>query len=218
MSSHQAVGNPEQRFLANPYATHAVPAPYAIPSRKFGMWLFIISDAITFGALLIAYAFLRLGSPQWPHPFEFSTSILNATVMTVVLVTSSLTMVGAITAAKREDRGTTTLWLLATIGLGVTFAVLHLREWFGMFHEGVKLFHNPWGTPVFGAAFFGLTGLHILHVTGGVIYLLVVVALVRSRKITSNGVEIAGLYWCFVDLVWMFIYPMVYLLSAKAGA
>jgi cytochrome c oxidase subunit 3 len=87
-----------------------------------------------------------------------------------------------------------------------------------MFHEGVKLFHNPWGTPVFGAAFFGLTGLHILHVTGGVIYLLVVVALVRSRKITSNGVEIAGLYWCFVDLVWMFIYPMVYLLSAKAGA
>jgi cytochrome c oxidase subunit 3 len=218
MNSHQAVGHPEQVFLANPYATHAVPAPYAIPSRKFGMWLFIISDAITFGALLIAYAFLRLGSPQWPHPFEFSTSILNATVMTIVLVTSSLTMVGAITAAKREDRGKTTLWLLATVGLGITFAVLHLREWFGMFHEGVKLFQNPWGTPVFGAAFFGLTGLHILHVTGGVIYLLVVVALVRSRKITSNGVEIAGLYWCFVDLVWMFIYPMVYLLSAKAGA
>lgn len=215
MSSHQAVSHAGDTFLANPFATHAIPAPYAIPSRKFGMWLFIISDAITFGALLIAYAWLRIGSVEWPHPFEFSTSILNATVMTVVLVTSSLTMVGAITAAKRADRSKATLWLLGTIALGVTFAVLHLREWFGMFHEGVKLFQNPWGTPVFGAAFFGLTGLHILHVTGGVIYLLVVVALVQGKKISSNGVEIAGLYWCFVDLVWMFIYPMVYLMSAK---
>ena len=214
MSSQEAVGHADQPFLANPYATHAVPAPYAIPSRKFGMWLFIISDSITFGAMLIAYAWLRIGNPEWPHPFEFP-SILNATVMTVVLVTSSLTMVASITSAKRGDWSKTTLWLLATIALGVTFAVLHLREWFGMFHEGVKLFQNPWGTPMFGATFFGLTGLHILHVTGGVIYLLVVVALVQSKKIKSNGVEIAGLYWCFVDLVWMFIYPMVYLLSAK---
>jgi cytochrome c oxidase subunit 3 len=179
------------------------------------MWLFIISDAITFGALLVAYAFLRLGSPEWPHPFEFSTSILNATVMTIVLVTSSLSMVGAIAAAKRGDWSKSTMWLLGTIGLGVLFAVLHLREWFGMIHEGVKLFQNPWGTPVFGAAFYGLTGLHIFHVTGGVIYLLVVVLMIQSKKMTANGVEIAGLYWCFVDLVWMFIYPMVYLLSAK---
>jgi cytochrome c oxidase subunit III len=215
MSSHEAVGHVGEPFLANPYATHAVPAPYAIPSRKTGMWLFIMSDTITFAAMLIAYAFLRLGSPTWPHPFEFGSSILNATVMTIVLVTSSLSMVGAITAAKREDWSKTTLWLLVTVALGITFTVLHLREWFGMFHEGVRLFTNPWGTPIFGAAFFGLTGLHILHVTGGVIYLLVVVALVQAKKIRSNGVEIAGLYWCFVDLVWMFIYPMVYLMSAK---
>jgi cytochrome c oxidase subunit III len=215
MSTHPAVDHGNEPFLANPYATHAVPAPYAIPSRKTGMWLFIISDAITFGALLIAYAFLRFASPQWPHPFEFSSSILNATIMTVVLISSSLTMVGAITSAKVGRWGQTKLWLLATITLGVVFAVLHLREWFGLFHEGVKLFQNPWGTPVFGAAFFGVTGLHIFHVTGGVVYLLVVVALIQSKKMTVNGVEIAGLYWCFVDLVWMFVYPMVYLMSAK---
>jgi cytochrome c oxidase subunit III len=188
---------------------------YNITSRKFGMWLFIMSDAITFGALLFAYGYLRLGSADWPRPFAFGTSIVNATIMTVVLLTSSLTMVCAIRAVKQGRSGNCVGWLLATIALGVLFTVLHLREWNGLIHEGVRMFQNPWGTPIFGAAFFSLTGLHILHVTAGVIYLAVVAIMVGRRAVGTNGVEIAGLYWCFVDLVWMFIFPLVYLLSAK---
>jgi cytochrome c oxidase subunit 3 len=210
------MSSPEtEPFLANRYAAHAIPAPYAIRSQKLGMWLFIISDAVTFGVLLIAYGWLRLASPEWPRPFEFSSSLLSASIMTVVLITSSLTMIFAVLSAKRDERSRTSLWLLATIAFGITFAALHLREWASMFHAGVTLVQNPWGTPMFGSAFFGLTGLHMVHVVAGLVYLSVVVALVQGRKITSDGVEIAGLYWCFVDLVWMFIYPMVYLMSAK---
>ncbi|MFZ0637343.1 MAG: cytochrome c oxidase subunit 3 [Candidatus Acidiferrales bacterium] len=189
-------------------------SPYAIPSNKLGMWLFLVSDSITFGAMLVAYTFLRVGSPEWPRPFEFVPSIVNAAVMTLILLSSSVTMVAAVEAAKSGRVGAAVRWLAATMLGGILFDILHIREWLGLIHQGVRLFHNPWGTPIFGASFFGLTGLHLTHVTVGVIYLGVVAIGFRRKKYTADDVEVSGLYWHFVDLVWMFIFPLVYLISA----
>lgn len=189
-------------------------SPYAVPSKKLGMWLFIVSDAITFSALLIAYAFVRVASSTWPMPFEWP-SILNATIMTVILLSSSLTMVLGVHAAKTGNRKGVVGWLLATMCGGILFDVLHLREWLGLINEGVTLFKNPWGDPQFGAAFFSLTGLHMTHVTIGVVYLGVIAWGTSRGKYTSDDVEVSGLYWHFVDLVWMFIFPLVYLMSNK---
>lgn len=190
-------------------------APYAIVSKKLGMWLFIISDAITFGSLLVAYSYVRLASSQWPTPFRVWPSIANATVMTVVLLSSSLTMVMAVRSAKAGNRSHVVRWLLATMAGGVAFVILHAREWLGLIEEGVSLFKNPWGTPLFGGAFFTLTGLHMTHVIIGVLYLGVVAFGQALGKFKGEDVEVSGLYWHFVDLVWMFIFPLVYLMSAR---
>lgn len=190
-------------------------SPYAIPSRKLTMWLFIISDAVTFGALLFAYGYLRYASSDWPTPFKFSPSILNVIFMTFVLITSSLTMLGAVDAAKVGDKAKTTRFMWSTIFLGTLFALLHIREWFGLIGEGVRLFHNPWGSSLFGATFFSITGLHLLHVVSGVIALAVVWRGFNRGTLTAGHVETTGLYWHFVDLVWMFVVPMVYLLNIQ---
>ncbi len=217
MASHEAVGltGASLRGATAPESAWAGGAsPFAVGSKKLGMWLFIVSDAITFSALLVAYSFVRVASESWPRPFQ-AASITNATVMTVVLLSSSVTMVMAVRAAKQGSGSNIVGWLLATATGGVLFDVLHIREWLGLIHEGVRLFKNPWGTPLFGAAFFSLTGLHMTHVTIGVVYLLVVALGVRRARLSSEDVEVSGLYWHFVDLVWMFIFPLVYLMSAK---
>jgi cytochrome c oxidase subunit 3 len=192
-------------------------APYAIVSKKLGMWLFIISDAITFGSLLFAYTYVRVASVQWPTPFRAWPSIANASLMTVVLLSSSLTMVMAVRSARIGRRSHAVRWLFATMIGGIAFIVLHAREWMGLIDEGVRLFKNPWGTPLFGAAFFSLTGLHMTHVGIGVIYLAVIAFGQAAGKFKPEDVEVSGLYWHFVDLVWMFIFPLVYLMSARLG-
>jgi cytochrome c oxidase subunit 3 len=190
-------------------------SPYAIPSRKLTMWLFIISDAVTFGAFLFVYGYLRYASTDWPTPFKFNPSILNVIIMTFVLITSSLTMLGAVDAAKLGDKAKTGRFLWSTIFLGALFAGLHIREWFGLIHEGVRPFSNPWGSSLFGATFFSITGLHLLHVISGVIALIVIWRGFSRGSLTAGHVETTGLYWHFVDLVWMFVVPMVYLLSIQ---
>src|SRR3990172_4057211 len=107
------------------------------------MWLFLLSDTLTFAALLLAYSYLRLANPDWPRPFEISPAIVNATIMTVILLGSSLTMVLAVAAAHRHDRGSAVRYLLLTAVGGILFDVLHLREWFHLFAEG----YRPWETP-----------------------------------------------------------------------
>lgn len=190
-------------------------SPYAIPSRKLTMWLFIVSDAITFGALLMAYGYLRFASSDWPTPFKFNPSILNVMIMTFVLITSSLTMLGAVDSAKLGDKVKTARFMWSTIFLGIVFAGLHIREWLGMIGEGVRLFQNPWGSAIFGAAFFSITGLHLLHVFCGVVALIVVSRKYASGRLTAGHVETTGLYWHFVDLVWMFVVPLVYLTNIQ---
>ena len=189
-------------------------APFAIPSKKLGIWLFIVSDAITFAAMLIAYSYVRVASVEWPRPFEFYPSVIVSSVMTFCLLTSSITMVMAVAAAKRADIAATTKWMWATMAGGIAFVVLHANEWRGLIAEGMSPTSNAWGdTPLFGATFFALTGLHMTHVTIGVIVLLVIARGHKKGRYPADYVEIGGLYWHFVDLVWMFIFPLVYLMS-----
>jgi cytochrome c oxidase subunit III len=189
------------------------PSPFSIPTKKLAMWLFLISDAATFAAVLVAYGFLRNATPNWPEPFKFSPSILNVIVMTFVLITTSLTMLIAVRAAQAGDKPKAFRWILVTAAGGAIFALLHIREWMGMIAEGVRLFQNPWGSGLFGAAFFSVTGLHLLHVSAGVVALVVVGLRYKGGRYKADDIEITGLYWHFVDIVWMFVVPLVYLLS-----
>jgi cytochrome c oxidase subunit 3 len=133
--------------------------------------------------------------------------------MTFILLTSSLTMLLGVRAAKAGDKSGAFRWTMITAGGGIIFALLHIREWLALLGEGMTMFRNPWGDPLFGASFFSITGLHLLHVTGGVIALTVVgLRYVRGRY-NADDLEVTGLYWHFVDLVWMFVVPFVYLLN-----
>ena len=248
------------------------PSLFGTYSKKIGMWLFLLSDSLTFGALLYAYSYGRISISNWPTPFH-SGSIVNATIMTAFLLTSSLTMVLAVNAAARGNDKARRLWLLATMACGIGFIILHGKEWSHLISEGLRLpifpavpnqevaseFVNVSKTvPQFAATFFGLTGMHMLHVTLGVVYLgvialrrkfipilfalwlvawlatpayspfhygahvLLIAALVCSlilwlkpKVYDAADVEVAGLYWHFVDLVWMFIFPLVYIMSTK---
>lgn len=193
-----------------PGMTEGLP-PFVVPAKKMAMWLFIIADAATFAGCLVAYGFLRNGTANWPRPFH---SITNAVLMTFILLTSSLTMLLGVRAAKAADRSGAFLWTMITTALGVAFAALHIREWLMLINdEHMTMAHNDWGTPLFGAAFFSITGLHLLHVTGGVIALLIIGLSWKAGHRTAEDLESAGLYWHFVDLVWMFVVPFVYLLN-----
>jgi len=183
---------------------------FSIPTKKLAMWLFIIADTMTFAACLVVYGFLRNGTPDWPRPFH---SITNVAVMTFILLTSSLTMLIGLRAAKNGDKSAAFRWTMITAALGIVFAFLHIREWLGLIGDGMTLFKNPWGTGLFGASFFSITGLHLTHVVSGIIALLVVGVRYKGGRYNADDVEILGLYWHFVDLVWMFVVPLVYLLN-----
>src|ERR1700751_3183739 len=152
------------------------PSLFGTYSKKIGMWLFLLSDSLTFGALLYAYSYGRISTPNWPTPFH-SESIVNATIMTAFLLTSSLTMVLAVRAAVNKDAKAQRLWLLATMACGMGFVILHGREWTKLIEEGLTLSIFPklaghtanvefagvaQTVPQFPATFFGLTGMHML--------------------------------------------------------
>jgi cytochrome c oxidase subunit III len=191
-------------------------SPFGIRSRKLVMWLFIIADAATFGVLLFGYGYLRVGSADWVKPFTFFPTIVNGIVMTAVLVTSSLTMLAAVAAAQVGRRAASLRWLGLTAALGTVFAVLHLREWFNLFAEGWSPRTNPMGgSALVGGTFFTITGLHLLHVVTGVLALVVIAVFFRRGRLEAGHLETAGLYWHFVDLVWMFVFPLVYLMNVR---
>ncbi len=183
---------------------------FSVPAKKMAMWLFIIADTATFAGCLVAYGFIRNSTPDWPRPFH---SITNVALMTFILLTSSLTMLMGIRSAEKGEKNGAFRWILITALLGAVFAVLHIREWMELLDTGVTIFHNPFGTPLFGAAFFSVTGLHLLHVTGGVIALIAVGIRYMGGRYKADDIEVTGLYWHFVDLVWMFVVPLIYLLN-----
>jgi heme/copper-type cytochrome/quinol oxidase subunit 3 len=201
--------------LGGHHAPAMEPSPFAIPAKKLAMWLFIISDIMTFAACLVAYGFLRNATANWPRPFQAST-ITSVMVMTFILVTSGLTMVFAVRAARAADRGGAFRWTMITLVLGVVFVVLHLREWFGMMGQGVTVFKNPWGTGLFGGAYYSITGMELLHVIAALIAFVIVGLGYKSGRYNSDDIENCGLFWQFINIVWMFVVPLVYLMNVAS--
>jgi heme/copper-type cytochrome/quinol oxidase subunit 3 len=184
---------------------------------KLGMWVFLAGDAMSFGALLVGYGLLRHSSANWPVPFEVLGINLTA-FMTFLLICSSVTMVKGLEGVKNNQRGVAKMYLLLTILGGTGFLGLQAYEWTHLIHQGLTVSGNPWGSALFGTTFFVITGFHGMHVTGGVIYLCTMLALVSKPSNalgvgrTYNVVEISGLYWHFVDLVWIMVFTFVYLI------
>lgn len=179
--------------------------------QKLMIWGFIVTDALLFAGFLAGYAFLRMASPSWPdraHVFDLRLIGL----MTFVLITSSATMASAVTAAQRDDRRALLSFLLLTVAGGLAFLSMQAYEWTNLIREGATLSSNPWGVPVFTSCFFLITGFHGTHVLLGVIILVVTAIRSAKRLSTKNGLEVAGLYWHFVDLVWVFIFTLFYLI------
>ncbi|NGO49943.1 heme-copper oxidase subunit III family protein [Allomesorhizobium camelthorni] len=200
---------------------------------KAMMWIFLLSDTFIFGCFLLAYMSARMSTVvPWPNPSEVfslhigdvSVPLLLIAIMTFVLISSSGTMAMAVMQGYRRNRKMSAILMLATAALGATFVGMQAFEWTKLISEGVRPWGNPWGAEQFGATFFMITGFHGTHVTIGVIFLLIVARKVwrgdydvgergffTSRRGNYESVEIMGLYWHFVDLVWVFIFAFFYL-------
>ena len=181
---------------------------------KFGMWIFLTGDAMSFGILLVGYGTLRAASSNWPIPNDILGISLTA-FMTFLLIVSSLTMVKGLSAVKKGDIAGSKKYLGFTILGGIIFLSLQAYEWTHLIHKGLGFTENPWGSSLFGSTFFTITGFHGMHVTGGVIYLSIVLINAQMGKFSAenyNLVELVGLYWHFVDLVWILVFTLVYLI------
>ena len=181
---------------------------------KLGMWVFLAGDAVGFGALLAGYGAMRATSGDWPNPFAVLGINLTA-LMTFLLICSSVTMVKGLEWLGKGDRTRAAQYLFFTALGGAIFVSLQAYEWSHLIHRGLHINQNPWGATLFGTSFFLVTGFHGLHVTGGVIYLLSMIRYVAHRPepaASYNAVEITGLYWHFVDLVWIMVFTFMYLL------
>jgi cytochrome c oxidase subunit III len=199
-------------------STHAVEAaetPLTPESwGKLGMWIFLAGDAVGFGVLLAGYGIMRASSADWPDPYAALGINLTA-AMTFLLICSSVTMVKALEWLGKGDRQKAINYLLYTAAGGTIFVSLQAYEWTHLIHSGLLINGNPWGASLFGTTFYLVTGFHGLHVTGGVIYLLAIVRWILNRPdpaASYNAVEIVGLYWHFVDLVWIMVFTFLYLL------
>jgi len=197
---------------------------FQISWGKTMMWIFLLSDTFVFSCFLTGYMTVRIATTvPWPNPSEVfaltiggqSIPLVLIAIMTFILITSSGTMAMAVNYAYRRDRVRSAALMLATALFGATFVGMQAFEWTKLIVEGVRPWGNPMGAAQFGSSFFMITGFHGLHVSAGVIYLLVVAARVLRGRYEKSGnyqiVEIAGLYWHFVDLVWVFIFALFYL-------
>lgn len=194
---------------------------FRVPWGKAMMWIFLLSDTFIFGSFLTGYMSVRISATAgWPNPSEvFALTIggvqlplILIAIMTFILITSSGTMAMAVNYAYRGERVVCMRLMLLTAALGASFVCMQAFEWSKLIAEGVRPWGNPDGAAQFGACFFMITGFHGLHVTAGVIYLAIVAARVRRGRYEKYDiVEIAGLYWHFVDLVWVFIFALFYL-------
>jgi cytochrome c oxidase subunit III len=177
---------------------------------KLGMWAFLVGDAMTFGAAIAAYGALRIGNPNWPSPAVY-LGITTTAIMTFILICSSVTMVEALTAIQHGRMATYRNFMALTVLGGLTFLGMQAFEW----HHLIEIKGMSIKVDLFDATFFILTGFHGCHVFGGVVYNSVLLIRGMTGKLTqqkANLVEIAGLYWHFVDLVWILIFTFIYLI------
>jgi cytochrome c oxidase subunit 3 len=204
-----------------------------VPWGKAMMWIFLLSDTFIFSCFLISYMSVRMSTTvDWPNPSEvFALSLggepiplILIAIMTFILISSSGTMAMAVNFGYRRDKGKTFWLMIATALCGMAFVGMQVFEWSKLIEEGVRPWGNPMGAAQFGSTFFMITGFHGLHVSIGVIFLFLIARKVRrgdyetgkpgfftSRKGKYEAVEIMGLYWHFVDLVWVFIFAFFYL-------
>lgn len=197
----------------------------AVHWGKAMMWIFLLSDTFIFSCFLTGYMTMRSSvTAPWPNASEVfaltigghSIPLILIAIMTFVLISSSGTMAMAVNFGYRRNRQVTAALMFATALLGAMFVSMQAFEWTKLIvQEGVRPWGNPMGAAQFGASFFMITGFHGLHVTAGVIMLLIVASKVLRGHYDRDGdysaVEIAGLYWHFVDLVWVFIFAFFYL-------
>jgi cytochrome c oxidase subunit 3 len=197
---------------------------FVVPWGKAMMWIFLLSDTFIFTCFLTGYMHVRMSTPvPWPNPSEvFALTLFGQhipliliAIMTFVLITSSGTMALAVNYGYRRNRARATSLMLITAAFGAVFVGMQAFEWTKLIvDEGIRPWGNPMGAQQFGAAFFMITGFHGLHVSAGVIYLVIVALKVWRGDYEQKGyeiVEITGLYWHFVDLVWVFIFAFFYL-------
>ena len=204
-----------------------------VPWGKAMMWIFLLSDTFIFSCFLLSYMTVRMSTTvSWPDSSQIfalhiggqDIPLILIAIMTFVLISSSGTMAMAVNYGYRRDRKKTAALLLVTAAFGAAFVGMQAFEWTKLIVEGVRPWSNPFGAAQFGSAFFMITGFHGTHVTFGVIFLLAIARKVwrgdydharpgffTSRKSHYEAVEIMGLYWHFVDLVWVFIFALFYL-------
>ncbi|KUM27860.1 bb3-type cytochrome oxidase subunit IV [Mesorhizobium loti] len=227
--------------MARPDGLRGIAADWASDQRAFKnvswgkamMWIFLLSDTFIFGCFLLSYMTARISTRvPWPNPSEVfalriggsEIPLILIAIMTFVLISSSGTMAMAVNFGYRRDRRKTAILMLLTAALGATFVGMQAFEWTKLITEGVRPWGNPWGAAQFGSCFFMITGFHGTHVTIGVIFLIITARKVwrgdfdsgrpgffTSRRGRYENVEIMGLYWHFVDLVWVFIFAFFYL-------
>ena len=181
-----------------------------LPNTKLAMWLFLASECLLFGALISTYLLYRGSSTVGPYPSDVF-DIAYTSISAFVLLASSLTMVLALAAKQSGDEAQARLWLLTTALLGMVFVGGQIYEFTAFAHEGLTLSKN-----LFGSTFFVLTGFHGVHVSVGILMLLSLVGMSYAGKLPGErgeiAVEMVGLYWHFVDIVWIVIFTVVYLI------
>ena len=194
-----------------------------VPWGKAMMWIFLLSDTFIFSIFLTSYMTVRATTAEaWPNASEvFSLTVFGQAVpllliaiMTFDLITSSGTMALAVNYGYRREKKKAIRFMYATAFFGAVFVGMQMFEWTKLIMEGVRPWGNPWGAPQFGSTFFMITGFHGLHVSAGVVYLIIIAGRIRKGRYDNTNfeiVEITGLYWHFVDLVWVFIFAFFYL-------
>jgi cytochrome c oxidase subunit 3/cytochrome o ubiquinol oxidase subunit 3 len=182
-----------------------------LSNNKLAMWLFLGSECLLFGGLISTYMLYRGRSSNGPGPSQIFDVPLTS-VSSFILLMSSLTMVLAVNSAKRKDERNTRLWLVTTALLGACFVGGQVYEFTSFYNEGLGF-----TTSLFGSSFYTLTGFHGVHVTVGIIMLLALVGIIKRDRVTGDKaevVEMVGLYWHFVDVVWVIIFTLVYLIPS----
>jgi heme/copper-type cytochrome/quinol oxidase subunit 3 len=186
------------------------PTNTGVSNEKMAMWAFLGSECLLFGALISTYLLYRGHSIVGPYPKDVY-DIPFTSVSSFVLLMSSLTMVLALGAIQRRDERRLRVWLLATALLGATFIAGQIYEFTSFVHQGLTIHTN-----LFGSSFFVMTGFHGVHVTLGIVMLLTLWGMSMRGQLPpekAETVEIAGLYWHFVDIVWIVIFTVVYLIK-----
>ena len=207
---HAHVVDAHAHDIEIPYTVHARPDT-GLYNGKLGIWLFLASEVMLFGALFSTLILLRTSAPNWPHGWKL-LNVPLATVNTFVLIFSSVTVVLAWAYLRLGELKKAKIFLALTLLCGFGFMGIKSYEYWHKFHE-----HHFPSTNNFYATYFVMTGLHGLHVLGGMIvfaYLLLTADKMYATKRDqfTNRVEVTGLYWHFVDLVWIFLFPILYLL------